>query len=349
MTARRPPPVRSALSALAAARFLPLLPVLALSWVTAPPGYAAEKAALALEKTIPLANVTGRIDHLAVDLARRRLAVAELGNDTVDILDLGNGRLLHRITGLQQPQGVAFVRSADLLAVTSAGDGTVQFFKAGTFAPAGQLDLGDDADNIRVNRRTGDLIVGYGEGGLAVIDTARHARRTDIPLPAHPEGFQVDAAGRRVFVNLPDAGQVVSVDLLSGKPVAAWADGQLTGNFPMAIDGAGKTLAVAFRGPPRLVLRDARSGDVIAGIETCGDADDVFFDERRRWLYVICGEGLVDVVERGTDGLRHLGPAKTSTGARTALFVPELDRLFVAARGFSDDDEAKLLVFRPQP
>jgi len=322
---------------------------LALAGGLAHAGHAAEKAALVLEKTIPLANVTGRIDHIAVDLARRRLAVAELGNNTVDILDLGSGRLLHRITGLQEPQGVAFVRSADALAVASAGDGTVQFFKAGNFAPTGQLDLGDDADNIRVNRRTGDLIVGYGEGGLAVIDTARRTKRTDIPLPAHPEGFQLDAQGRRVFVNLPDAGQIVSVDLLSGKPVAAWADGQLKSNFPMAIDGAGKTLAVAFRGPPRLVLRDTRSGDVIAGIETCGDADDVFFDERRRRLYVSCGEGVVDVIERGTDGLRHLRPVKTAVGARTALFVPELDRLFVAARGASDDDDAKLLVFRPSP
>jgi DNA-binding beta-propeller fold protein YncE len=322
---------------------------LALAGALAPAGAAAEKAALVLEKTIPLANVTGRIDHLAVDLARRRLAVAELGNNTVDILDLADGRLLHRITGLQEPQGVAFVRSADAFAVASAGDGTVQFFKAGNFAPTGQLDLGDDADNIRVNRRTGDLIVGYGEGGLAIIDTVRRAKRADIPLPAHPEGFQIAADGRRVFVNLPDAGQIVSVDLLSGKPVAAWADGQLKSNFPMAIDGAGKTLAIVFRGPPRLVLRAAGTGDVIAGIETCGDADDVFFDDKRRRLYVSCGEGAVDVVERGTDGLQHLGPAKTSTGARTALFVPELDRLFVAARGASDDEEATLLVFRPQP
>jgi hypothetical protein len=322
---------------------------LALVGAPGPAGQAAERAALALEKTIPLANVMGRIDHMAVDLARRRLAVAELGNDTVDILDLGSGRLLHRITGLQEPQGVAFVRSADLLAVASGGDGTVQFFKAGNFAPAGQLDLGDDADNIRVNRRTGDLIVGYGEGGLAVIDTARRAKRSDIPLPAHPEGFQIDAGGRRVFVNLPDAGQIVSVDLLSGRPVAAWADGQLTANFPMAIDSAGKALAVAFRGPPRLVLRAAVSGDVIAGIETCGDADDLFFDERRRRIYVICGEGVVDTIERGAAGLRGLGPAKTAVGARTALFVPELDRLFVAAGGAAEDDEAKLLVFRPSP
>jgi hypothetical protein len=332
------------------ARSIIALAVLAFSGGLPPPaGHAAETAGLVLEKTIPLPNVSGRIDHMAIDLRRHRLAVAELGNDTVDILDLGSGRVIHRITGLQAPQGVAYVRSADLFAVASAGDGTVQFFAGRDFAPTGRIDLGEDADNIRVNRRSGDLIVGYGAGGLAVIDPTSRSKRADIPLPAHPEGFQLDPEGRRAFVNLPDARRVVSINLVSGKQVAGWDNAGAQANFPMAIDGEGRTLAIAFRDPPQLQLRETASGAVIASIATCGDADDVFFDDHRRRIYVSCGEGGVDLLERGASGLRHLAPIRTFPGARTALFVPELDRLFVAARGASDSNEATLLVFRPSP
>ena len=55
---------------------------------------------LALEATIPLHDVHGRIDHMAIDLPRKRLMVAELGNNTVDVIDLDKGTSVHRISGL---------------------------------------------------------------------------------------------------------------------------------------------------------------------------------------------------------------------------------------------------------
>ena len=64
---------------------------------------------LVLERTIPLKSVFGRIDHIAVDLARKRLFVAELGNGSVDTIDLAgdaSGTVTHRISGLQEPQGI---------------------------------------------------------------------------------------------------------------------------------------------------------------------------------------------------------------------------------------------------
>jgi len=45
-------------------------------------------APLVLEAKIPLGQVSGRIDHLVVDLKPQRLFVAELGNGTIDIIDL---------------------------------------------------------------------------------------------------------------------------------------------------------------------------------------------------------------------------------------------------------------------
>lgn len=320
------------------------------SWgVLEPRSFAADALGLALERTIPLKSVTGRIDHMAVDVQRGRLAVAELGNDSVDIIDLGEGRVVHQIAGLQAPQGIAYALAAGLLAVASAGDGSVRFFRASDFLPAGQVDLGEDADNIHMNGLTGHLLVGYGKGGLAVIDPVTRSKIADIALPAHPEGFQLAPDGGRAFVNVPDAQQVAVVDLVSGKQIAGWKTPGVQSNFPMAIDGPGNTLAIAFRDPPRLLLLATGSSSVVGNVETCGDADDVFFDSRRRRVYVSCGEGAVDVFDRSAGKLRRIAHVTTSPGARTALFVPQLDRLFVACRADAAGGAAKLLVFRPSP
>src|SRR5947209_5919587 len=135
---------------------------------TAAPAYADEPL-LVLEQKIPLGKVGGRIDHLAVDIDRQRLFVAELGNNSVGIVDLHSGRLMRNLDGLKKPQGVAYVKSTDTLYVSNAGDGSVHLFQGPDLVPGGRIDLGDDADNIRVDAKNDRVFVGYGGGALAVI------------------------------------------------------------------------------------------------------------------------------------------------------------------------------------
>lgn len=298
-------------------------------------------APLVLERIIPLKGVAGRIDHLAIDLKTHRLFIAELGNGSVDVVDLGAGAIV-RIGGLKEPQGVAYLAASEQLAIASGGDGTVRFYRGGDLAPLAVLKVGDDADNLRVDSRTGELVVGYGDGALARIDPLAHRIVSRLTLPAHPEGFRLD--GGRAWINLPDANAIVAADLSSGRITATWKAGHRW-NFPMALDAASGTLAIVYRLPPRLALLDAATGAVRSDIATCGDADDVFFDAKRARIYVSCGSGAVDVMEKAGMGYRLLNRVATRSGARTALFVPELDRLFVAARG----GEAAVLVYRPQP
>ena len=85
-------------------------------------------APLQLEAKIPLGEVRGRIDHMAIDLARQRLLVAELGNDTVGIVDLKKHEVIQRISGLREPQGLGYVSATDALYVANAGDGSVRVF-----------------------------------------------------------------------------------------------------------------------------------------------------------------------------------------------------------------------------
>ncbi len=312
-------------------------------------GAAGTEPPLILEQTISLDNVSGRIDHMAVEVGGKRLFVAELGNDSVDVVDLQAGKVVKRISGLKEPQGIAYIAEQDLIVVANAGDGSVRFFRAADLAPLGSVVLGDDADNVRIDPATGQVLVGYGDGGLAIIDPATRSKTGDIKLAGHPESFQLDPKTSQVYVNVPGAHQVAVVDLKSRKQIAAWKTSGLKSNFPMALDDEGGSLAVVFRSPAKLVLMNATTGAVAQTLETCGDADDVFFDEKRDRIYLSCGDGGVDIVQRGSDGVRPIGRVATSSGARTSLFVPELDRLYVAARSSSAGSAAAILVLRPDP
>jgi len=290
--------------------------------------------------------VKGRIDHLAVDLGRKHLFVAELENNSVGIVDLNNGSLLHRITGLEEPQGVGYVPTLDTLVVANGGDGSVRLIRGGDFAETAKMQLGKDADNVRVDADTKSVYIGYGSGALAVIDPASHAKIKDIALPAHPESFQISRDTQQVFVNLPDAQSIAVIDQAGGLS-QSWSTGNDRGNFAMTLDDGGQRAIVVFRTPPKLSVRDMQTGTPIAERDTCGDVDDVFFDSKRHRVYVTCGEGAIDVFDVQAD-YALMARVATRRGARTSLFMPGLDRLAVAVRA-SDTAPAAVWVYRPLP
>lgn len=281
-------------------------------------------APLILEAKIPLGEVSGRIDHLAVDVKRRRLFVAELGNNSLCVVDLAAGKVLRTIAGLSEPQGVAYVPFADSVYVANGGDGSVRVLRGDDLAPIGRIELGDDADNVRVDAQRIRVLVGYGKGALAVIDPASRTKTAEFRLKGHPESFQIDETGTQVFVNVPDAREIEVVDLAAGANRSLPTQGAGS-NFPMAIDRDVHRVLVVFRSPPTLMALSTQDGRAGTRIETCGDADDVFVDAKRRRLYVSCGEGVVDVLEQDETGYRHLARVPTVSGARTSLFVPEWD------------------------
>jgi len=303
---------------------------------------------LVLEAKIPLGEVNGRIDHLGVDLNRRRLFVAELGNDTLGVVDLAAGRTTHTIGGFSEPQGVAYVPFADNVYVANGGDGSVRVLRGEDLAQGGRIDLGGDADNVRVDFQHQRVLVGYGKGALAIIDPASRTKTGGIRLKAHPEGFQIDDVGARVFVNVPDAHEIAVADLAAPGANASWPTQGMRSNFPMAIDRDAHRVLVVFRSPPALTAFAGEDGRVAAKLETCGDADDVFVDPKRHRVYVSCGEGVVDVLSQDGTGYRRPARVPTVAGARTSLFVPELDRLFVAVRA-SSGERAAIWIFRPAP
>jgi DNA-binding beta-propeller fold protein YncE len=307
---------------------------------------AAEPPVLELEAKIPLGNVRGRIDHLAIDASRQRLFVAELGNDTVGVVDLGQRRTIRQITGLKEPQGIGYVASTDTVYIANAGDGTVYLFQGESLAPAGQLALGADADNVRVDDGSHRVFVGYGSGAIAVLDSLSGRKLSDIALKAHPESFQLDSGVHRLFVNVPDAHEIAVVDGTAARQVVAWTTGTLRANFPMALDRSRNRAIVVFRNPAKVAAFDTTSGRIVSETDTCGDSDDVFVDAKRSRVYVSCGEGFIDVLTVHGDSYVRLSRIPTAVGARTSLFAPEVDRLMLAVRE-TGSHPAAIWVYRP--
>ena len=320
----------------------------AIAFVRAAPNAAQAEAPLILEQTIALDSVSGRIDHMAIGAAGKRLFVAELGYGAVDVVDLQAGKAVRRISNLREPQGVAYIPDQDLIVVASAGDGSVRFYRAADLKLVKTIGLGDDADDIRIDPAA-SILVGYGNGGLAIIDPKTQSKIGDIRLPGHPEGFQVESRSELAFVNVPDAHQIAVVDLKADKQAVGWSTSGLGSNFPMAIGEAGEPLAVVFRSPAMLTILNPTTGAIAEKLDVCGDAGDVFFDAKRGRLYVSCGEGAIDVVTYSRERLDRIERLATSRGARTSVFSVQLDQLYVAARAGWLGSKAAVLVFRPSP
>jgi hypothetical protein len=285
---------------------------------------------LHLEKKIPLPGVAGRIDHFSADMPRKRLFVAALGNGSVEVLDLERGERTAELTGLKEPQGVYFNELRNQLYVATGGDGKVRIYDGKSLTPQSTLDFGDDADNLRPDPKTGDVWVGFGEGGIGIIGPSNQRAGT-IALGSHPESFQFDTNVDRVYVNVPKQFGVTVIDRTKQVAVAKWGVGSSFANYPMALDTLNHRLFVGCRLPARLVVLDTGSGRHVATLPTAGDADEVFYDESRHLIYIIAGEGVVDIWrQRDPDHYEPAGKVATGSGARTGYWSPGSNRLYVA-------------------
>ena len=311
-----------------------------------PIAHAGEPEPLQLEAKIPLGEVSGRIDHMAVDLQRKRLFVAELENNSLGIVDFAGHKLVRTIHGFKAPQGVGYVPANDILYVANGGDGSLRMFEGQDYAAAGQIDLGDDADNIRVDAAGNRVFVSHRGNMVSAIDSVARRNISGVKLNGNVESFQLDPASKRMFVNLSDQPAVAVVDRDSMQLTATW---KLTGardNYAMTLDPDAKRVLVAFRQPAKLGAISMTDGSVVALVDACADADDMFLDRKRQRVYITCGEGFIDVLDAKGNDYPRLAHIATVPGARTSLLVPDLDRFFVAARAQSGEPAA-LWIFRP--
>lgn len=291
----------------------------------------APETPLTLVGTIDLPRVEGRIDHLAVDLTAQRLYVAALGNNTVEVLDVKGNTHLKSLPGFREPQGIAVVPDAKAIAIANGQGEGVQFIDATDFHSTRAVRLGDDSDNVRYDAAAHRVFVGFGGGALASIDPTGGKVLGEAKLAGHPESFQLERSGSRVFVNVPDANQIAVIERTGMKITATWPVVAAKANFPMALDEANHRLFIGCRRPPNVLIYDTTTGMQSGSFAIVGDTDDLFFDAARKRLYISGGEGFVDVFQE-QDGSHFARAAHipTAAGARTSLFVPNQSRLYLA-------------------
>lgn len=301
---------------------------------------------LHLENTIILPDVNGRIDHFDINLKDHVLYVAALGNNTIEAVDLRTGKTIHSIKGLDEPQGVAYIPNLQEIFIANGGNGDCYFYNALNFEKIASVHLSSDADDVRYDSAEGKVYVGYGSGGIAIIDAITHKQVGDIKLPAHPESFQIDKALNLLFVNMPGVNMVGVIDLKQMKLINRLERNSPTANFPMAVDTIHHQIFIGYRHPSRLIVMDGKTGKDITANSMVGDADDLYYDNSTASVYVSGGEGFISIFQKqNSNGYKQTGNISTSSGARTSLLVPEL-KLFILAAKASSGKPARIIVYK---
>ena len=242
------------------------------------------------------------------------------------MLVVAAGKRLASLPSLNEPQGVAFLPGLHRIVVATRGGAAVTAFDDRDYHEVATLPNMPDADNLRFDAAAGQLYVGHGDGALGVIEPGSMRLVADIPLPGHPESFRLEEGSSRIFVNVPPTREILVVDraqrsVVSHIPLAGASD-----NYPMSLDERGHRLFVGVRQPARLLVFDTATYRPIADVPCAGDTDDLFYDARRDRVYVIGGEGYIDVFDASPPSkYPRLARIPTRVGARTGLWSGELD------------------------
>jgi DNA-binding beta-propeller fold protein YncE len=313
-----------------------------------PPARAGEPASLRLVQTIPLKGAPGRVDHMAVDNEHGRLLVANLSNNSLDIVDLKAGKLVKQIPDQKKIQGVAYVPGLDRIFVGNGVSGECNVYDGRDYKLLKSIKL-PDADNVRYNPSTGLVYVEHAEQSLSVFDAKTYEPKTTIKLPGRPQAFQLESKRPRLYLNaLPDHLVVIDTDknaVLATHPLKLAQRG-----YPVTIDEANHRIFIGCREKAVVLVMDSESGKAITTVAIPEDIDDLFYDAKHKRLYASCGEGFLTVIrQRDADTYDILEKIPTVKLARTCLFDPVSGRLYLGLPRQEGQEGPQIQVYEARP
>lgn len=274
---------------------------------------------LVLTGQVPLEGVKGRFDHFAT--GKGNVFVSGLGNNTVEVINVFQGTRIHEISGVPNPQGIAFSPEANKLFVASE-KGKLYIYDGDSFKLITTVDFEGGADNLRYDAATKRVYVACGDdeknSAIAAVDAMTNKRLDEIyKLGAEPESFQLEKSGPNIYVNLPDPKQIAVINRTT-KEIKRWpiTVGQ---NFPMSLDEADHRLFVASREPATLSVFDTNTGRMVASLPSVNDSDDLYYSAEHKRVYMPGGEGSIWVFQQNDpDHYSLIGKIPTALGGRTA-------------------------------
>jgi len=309
---------------------------------------------LRLVQTLTLdKGVTGRFDHMAVDVQGSRLFLTAADHHTIEIFDLKSGKWIRSITGLGKPAGIVYVPETNRV-LFSDGSGSATILDAASYKVVGAVKLADDADSLGFDRDANILYVVNGGkdvketfSRLSIIDTKSQKSLGEIRIDGERvEAMALETRGPRLFINVTALNKVAVLDRKTRQLLATWSLGDARENVSMAFDEADHRLFVATRQPGRLIVLDSDTGKQVATLPAAGGVDDLAYDAARKRIYLSAGDGFVNVYQQKTpDTYEALAQIPTGPGARNSRFVPEQNRLYVAVPAGKDGKPAEVQVY----
>ncbi len=286
---------------------------------------------LTLAKTVPLLGVHGKFDHIAVDSKHNKLFLAAKGNNSVEVVDFANEKMIYSIKNVAAPQGILFIPKKNMILVCGGGDGTLKGFDATTYKEKFVLHLGGEADNIRYSAIRNRVYVAFGDGAIAVIDATTFKKLSIIPCTAHPEAFSLDSLNKKIWVNIPDKKTIKMFSLDSEKELATWKNVSDYDNYAMTIVERCHKLIVASRTNPTISVLNSETGELMQSFKCDSDPDAMFYDEKTNRVFISCGGGSIYILnDIMNTTIKEPVIIPTRKKARTCLWVSEINSLFVA-------------------
>jgi len=309
-------------------------------------------ASLVLVQRIPLPNVTGRMDHLSIDLEGNRLFAAALGDNqnTVEVIDLHAGKRVATIRGQSRPQGVFYSADFKKLFVANGGDGTYKVFRGDDLRLIDSVLLGTNPNHVGYDPAAKYLYVAFRDpnpnaGHLAIVDTRTGNRVGDVRTDALPGGIKIESAGQRIFVTLQGLNELGVIDRNKREQIAKWPLTQLVQS--MALDEGDHRLLAGGRVPAKVFVFDTESGKQIAELDCVSGIDDLWYDAARKRIYATGTDGIAVYDQKDPDHYTMVKVA-SAPGAATSIWVPTLNRLFVSAPKVGNGDAAILVYEAPR-
>jgi DNA-binding beta-propeller fold protein YncE len=319
---------------------------------------AQEKPPLRLIATTPMPGFTGDFDHFGLDLKGNRLFLASEDQKTVEVFDLRTGERIHSIKGFGQPLTMAYLAESNRLVVTDGGDtDAVELVDCKDYKIVDTLKLGQGMDHSAYNPLNGYFYVENGGGPdgkthvLTIIDTKSFKKVGEVAgLPGRSnEGMVIDRAGKKLYVNLTGTDEVGVIDLNTRQLVAKWALPDAHEAHAIALDEANHRLFTATRKPSQFIVFNTDTEQVVTTLPCVGVNSDMSRDVARKRIYVTGSETASVFEQRDADHYEHIAEVPTAYRAKSSIFVPELNRLYVADSGKGKPDvKLALQIFEAQ-
>jgi DNA-binding beta-propeller fold protein YncE len=327
-------------------KWLGILLVAPMALLAAPKGMAASPT---LEKvqTIELKGPAGPFDHLMLDHKRSRLLVANQSNNTLDVVDLKSGKMIKQVPDQKEIHGIDYSPELDRVFVGN-GEGKCNALDGENYTLLKSHAVAD-ADNVHCDTRTNRVYVAS-EKELAVIDGKSLEQVGRIKLPSSPEGFQIDSARQRLFVNTLPPNQVTVVNTANNEAINHYALPGRKGLETLVLDEKNKRIFVGLRGDPMVIVLDRDSGREIAQVTIPDGIDDMSFDPNHKYIYCACAAGWIAVVQQlNADHYELVAKVPTAKGAKTCCFDAESDRLYLAVPRQKHKHQPEVWVYRITP